>query len=181
MGHTRRSLEWATQGDPKPAATPANAMNVENNAAPSPSTVTLSHEDFEHLLKMAHGERVLPSASIANAGTSHFISSSTSQCLIDSGASDHMTSQSQLFSTFSTFRTPTYISLADGRKAAAIGKGRICLTPDLTLEEVLLVPHSLLASYLCTSYVLLLLAKFYSHPPAVFFRIQGEGGRLGVA
>lgn len=114
----------------------------------------------------------LPSASIANA-VHH-----TLFLHLPLSASDHMTSQSQLFST-STFRTPTYISLADGRKAEAVGKGRICLTPDLILQLVLLVPHSLLASYLCTSCVLQLLAKFYLHLPPAFFRIQG--GRLGVA
>lgn len=39
-------------------------------APPAAATVTFSHEDFEHLLKIAHGDPPMPSASLANAGIS---------------------------------------------------------------------------------------------------------------
>lgn len=64
----------------------------------------------------------LPSASIANA-VHH-----TLFLHLPLSASDHMTSQSQLFST-STFRTPTYISLAEGGKQKPLAKEEFVLLP----------------------------------------------------
>lgn len=82
---------------------------------PSPTTtelpttsniVSLSHDDFESLLKLAHGD---PTPSTSKACLSTHTSPST--WLIDSGASDHMTSNASCFSTFSIF-TPRKIILA---------------------------------------------------------------------
>lgn len=67
-----------------------------------PSVVTLSHEDFEQLQKMAHGDTTLPSAAMDNAGISTSFSPTESKWLIDSGALDHMAGDCHLFSTFTT-------------------------------------------------------------------------------
>lgn len=51
-----------------------------------------------------------------------------------------MTSDFHLFSTFSTFLKPIKITLADKRLSPTIGKGIVHLSPDLILEDFLLVP-----------------------------------------
>lgn len=56
-------------------ANPHNGSPIMTTLPQSASSVTLNHEDFEHLLKMAHGEPTMPSASFANVG--NFVSVST--------------------------------------------------------------------------------------------------------
>lgn len=46
-----------------------SATETANPTLTTSSTVTLSHEDFEQLL-MVRGDTVMPSASLATAGTS---------------------------------------------------------------------------------------------------------------
>lgn len=75
----------------------------------------------------------------ANTGIFHTPSPSN-RWLIDCGATDHMTNSPQLFSSFSPFTSPTFISLADGSRVPAIRKGTVPLSSDLILMYVLLVP-----------------------------------------
>lgn len=68
--------------------------------------------------------------------------------LVDSGASNHVTSNPSSFSNFSVLHHPRKIILADGSSTPALGQGRVDLTPDLSLDNVLLVsafPTSLLS------------------------------------
>lgn len=92
---------------------------------------------------MAHADSSLPSATSASLGISNTLVSSDSLWLIDSRATDHMASTPQLFSTYSPFRTPLLVSLADGSKVPAIGKGNVVINPILFLQGVLLVPSFL--------------------------------------
>lgn len=69
--------------------------------------------------------------------------------MIDSGAIDHMTSTPQLFSTYSSIRTPLLVSLADGSKIPAISKGQVVINSNLVQQDMLVVPSfpvSLLSS-----------------------------------
>lgn len=113
---------------------------------PEPSGITLSHADFEHLLKLAHGDQPPSTATVAHSSSSSPLLHSP--WLIDSGATDHMTSNHLLFTAYSPFTLPLLISLAYGRKVPAVGKGTITLSHDLLLHDVLLVlsfPISLLS------------------------------------
>lgn len=58
---------------------PSNARN----------TVTLSHEDFEHILKMVQADSALPSAAFGQIGNINSGQPPTTSWFIDSGASDH--------------------------------------------------------------------------------------------
>lgn len=130
-----------TKKDPMLNASSTNNASATECIAFAPTTpvnVTLSHEDFEHLLKLAHSDVYLPSAILANSIISHTLS--LGKWLIDFGATDHMTSSSHLFVFYSPFCCPLFVSLTDGSKVLAMGKGSVLINPNLCIHDVLLVP-----------------------------------------
>ena len=60
--------------------------------------------------------------------------------IIDSSASDHMTSQSQLFHSYLPSSSLNKVRIVDGSFSLIAGKGEIALTPTLTLNSVSHVP-----------------------------------------
>lgn len=60
--------------------------------------------------------------------------------IIDSGATDHMTGESSMFSSYSPCAGNHKIKIADGSLSAIVGKGSVILSPLLTLKNVLHVP-----------------------------------------
>lgn len=122
--------------------------------------------------QVAHGEKALPSASLATAGIFFCNPTLVSSWLIDSGATDHMTSNCHLFSTFSMFHKPIKVSLADGRYASALGKGSICLTLDSHFK--MSFRFLLFLIICCPSIIYLnhLIEKSYLHLPNVYSRMQ---------
>ena len=60
--------------------------------------------------------------------------------IIDSGATDHMTTQSQLFHTYTPNPSNKKIAVANGFLATVAGFGDIYITPTLILKNVLHVP-----------------------------------------
>ena len=78
---------------------------------------------------------------LVESGKTHtcFISSS-STWVIDSEATDHMTSNSNLFTTFQSHSFTSTVTLADGSTSSVLGFGTIHLTPLITLTFVLSLP-----------------------------------------
>lgn len=60
--------------------------------------------------------------------------------IIDSGASDNMSSKLQFFSSYSPFRVPKSVWVADGSCTRVFGLGSIWLSLNLCLHNVLFVP-----------------------------------------
>lgn len=85
-GHTEEKC-WLKYGRREWAKQPSNSSQCSCHVKCTCSTVTLTHEDFEQLLKMAQGETVGPSASFANVGISANNSYSIHSWHVDSGAS----------------------------------------------------------------------------------------------
>jgi len=54
--------------------------------------------------------------------------------VIDSGASDHISSNTSLFSTILFQDKPNFITLANGSKTSSKGVGRVILSPSLNLK-----------------------------------------------
>ena len=69
------------------------------------------------------------------------LSSSSSEWVIDSGATDHMTSNSSLFFTFQLQPSPPTVTLADGSHSCVLGSGTIVPTPSIPLTSVLSLPN----------------------------------------
>ena len=61
--------------------------------------------------------------------------------ILDSGATDHMTGSSNLFSTYIPCSGQQRFKIADGSFSIVAGKGSIVVTKDLILESVLHVPN----------------------------------------
>ena len=84
-----------------------------------------------------------PITAIAESGNPNkcLVSSSSSKWVIDAGATDHMTGNSSLFSTFQSQPSPSTVTLADGSHSCVIGSGTIVSTPSIPLTSVLSLPN----------------------------------------
>ncbi|KAI5385008.1 hypothetical protein KIW84_071848 [Lathyrus oleraceus] len=60
--------------------------------------------------------------------------------IVDSGASDHMTGDFTLFSSYSPCPYNYNVQIADGTHSKVMGKGSIIISPNITLDSVLYVP-----------------------------------------
>ena len=101
---------------------------------------------MEHLQKLLKSNLVsgIPTGSLAQTGSglSSFSCSLTSApWIIDSGASDHMTSLSSLFKSYSPCPGNQKIRIADGRFSPIAGKGQINISNTIELQSVLHVPN----------------------------------------
>ena len=67
--------------------------------------------------------------------------SSSSIWVIDFGATDHMTGNSSLFTTFQYYPSTSIITLADGSISCVLRSGTIHLTPIITLTSILSLPQ----------------------------------------
>jgi hypothetical protein len=83
--------------------------------------------------------------SIAQKGNfleSVFLSVKSSRTwIVDSGAIDHMTGESSMFSLYSPCAGNLKINIVDGSLSAVAGKGSVIISPLLTLQDVLHVPN----------------------------------------
>lgn len=64
----------------------------------------------------------------------------STEWIIDTGASDHMTSLSHLFCKSKPLKQPVLVTLPDGTTKTVTTVGQIKLTPSITLYHVLLIP-----------------------------------------
>ena len=74
------------------------------------------------------------------AGLTH--SNSLGSWVLDSGATDHITGNKSLFSSFSTSSHLPSITMTNGSKISSHGIGTIHLFPSLSIDNVLYVPRS---------------------------------------
>ena len=76
---------------------------------------------------------------IAQSGNPNtcLVSSSSSKWVIDFVATDHITGNFSLFSTFQSQFSPSTITLADGSQTCVLGSSTIFLTPSIPLSSVL--------------------------------------------
>ena len=84
-----------------------------------------------------------PITTIAESGNSNkcLVSSSSSEWIIDFGATYHMTGNSGLFSTFQSQPLPSTVTLVDGSHSCVLGLGTIVPTPSIPLTSVLSLPN----------------------------------------
>ena len=84
-----------------------------------------------------------PITAIAESGNPNkcLVSSSSSELVIDSGATNHMIGNSSLFSIFQSQPSPSTVTLADGSHSCVLGLGTIVPTPSIPLTSVLSLPN----------------------------------------
>ncbi|XP_071923252.1 uncharacterized protein [Coffea arabica] len=115
-----------------------------NDAIIHEKSVTISTNEFA---KFSQYQESLKSSStpvtpITESGKPNTcIVSSFSKWVIDSGATDHMTGNSSLFSTFQPHTSASIVTLADGSKSRVLGSGSVNPTPLISLSSVLSLPE----------------------------------------
>jgi hypothetical protein len=134
---------WKLKGKPpnwkKKGDCAFQASNSDQGQQSSSTQLQLTTEQLDKLYKLLESPTL--SCSIATKGDSTFLSVSPSNAwIVDSGASDHMTGESTLFSSYSPCAGNQKIKIADGSFSAVAGKGSVVLSPELSLENVLHVP-----------------------------------------
>ena len=119
----------------------------------------------------------IPSSSLAQTSRNSYAFSCHSNStlwIIDSGASNHMTSLSDAFHSY----TPCYgnkkVRIADGRLSPIAGKGSIKISGTVTLKSALHVPN-LVTFYLSVNSLRTLIAVLYSLILIVNFRTRARG------
>ena len=78
---------------------------------------------------------------VESGKTNTYFISSSSTWVINSGATDHMKSNSSLFTTFQSHPSTSTVTLADGSTSCVFGLRTNHLTPLITLTSVLSLPH----------------------------------------
>ena len=121
----------------------------------SPAHIASSTEAFDQLVQFSTDELTrfylyqkslqylsTPVIAIGESGNPNtcFVSSSSSEWIIDSGAIDHMTSNSSPFYTFQSQSSPSTITLADGSQSCVLGSGIVFPTP-IPLSSILSLPN----------------------------------------
>ena len=76
-------------------------------------------------------------AQISNTFSALNVLCDTKPWFIDSGASNHMTSEQNFFHSYKFNSNPGKVVVTDGSFTPIIGKGSILVTPRLTLDSVL--------------------------------------------
>ena len=76
----------------------------------------------------------------STSGTSALLASSSPSWIIDSRASFHMTGTSSLISSYHPIPSHPPVTIADCRPCPVQGRGTTCVTPSLSLHQILYVP-----------------------------------------
>ena len=150
----RKQTCWIIHGKPLEAKqfkskegrgnTAFNHQQAEVNSNSSP----FSKEQMEALQKLLQQSMVTAekggTAVVAQRGNFlHALNTSkerTKSWIIDSRASDHMTGDFTLFSSYSPCPYNYTVWIADGTHSKVMGKGSIIISQNITLESVLYVP-----------------------------------------
>ena len=77
---------------------------------------------------------------ISNSAFNLYVVTRGSEWIIDSGATDHMTCDPHKFTSFSPDCSKTFIINANGVSSPIKGVGTLCLSPSLSIPDVLFVP-----------------------------------------
>jgi hypothetical protein len=145
--HTRESC-WKIHGKPanwknnKPSDRSGRAFPTANETEVTPFT----KEQMEHLLTLlkSNSSFGIPSVSVAHISNEPNALScclnSSAPWIIDSGASDHMTSSHNFFESYSPCSEIEKVRIADSSLSSIAGEGLIKISERIDLKYVLHVP-----------------------------------------
>lgn len=128
---------------------PAEPISPVTQSGPSSSEfVMLTKDEVENFRRLMSQMSTSTAASSAFAHSGNNPTALSASChtfshpwIIDSGASDHMTGLSNLFSSYITCSGRQQVKIADGSLTSVSGKGSIPVTPSMSLSSVLHVPN----------------------------------------
>lgn len=150
VGHTKDKC-WAIYGKPadwkpKRGKPCANQTSQSQGSAPPP-VPTMSKEQMGQLFeyfKTLHTEQQSTSAATVAHRGNHAVALHTfvpTKWIVDTGASDHMTSEVKMFDSYLPLAGGRSIQTATGSSSPIVGTGTVYLSDKLHLDSVLHVPH----------------------------------------
>ena len=186
LGHTRDQC-YQLHGRPPRTAHLAQSSNHSTSSSPvsgsssTPQGVNLTPDEYEEYLHLTQATKSSSIASIAQTGNvSACLTHSSAPWILDTGASDHIFGNKDLFSSL-TFPSPLpTITLANGSQTIAKGIGSACPLPSLPLTFVLYVhdfPFNLI--YISNLTHDLHFVLTFSHKP-VTLQDQSIGKTIGI-
>ena len=112
-----------------------------SGSSSTPQGVILTHGEYEEYLRLTQVVKSSPIAFVAQTdNVSACLTHSSAPWILDTGASDHIFGNKDIFSSL-TFSFPLLtITLANGSQTIAKGIGSVCPLPSLPLTFVLYVP-----------------------------------------
>jgi hypothetical protein len=133
-GRTNHTVDFCWKLHGKPAWANHATVDGDNSTPISEEQVLISKAEYDSILQRAS------SSSMVASGNTCLHSSSSPSWVIDSGASDHMTSNSSLLSNISNPCSPFSVTVANGTKTPVQGIGTVS-TPNLAFSNVLYLPE----------------------------------------
>ena len=118
----------------------ANSSSVSGSSSTSQGVI-LKPDEYEEYLRLTQAAKSSSIASIAQtSNVSAYLTHSSAPWILDTGASNHISDNKDLFSSL-TFSAPLLtITLANGSQTIAKGIGSVCPLPSLPLTSILYVP-----------------------------------------
>ncbi|KAL5840222.1 hypothetical protein ACOSQ4_012830 [Xanthoceras sorbifolium] len=149
-GHSKDTC-WKLYGKPadwKPPSRFSNNKERQGHTAAAdsgtPSTPSLFSQEQLDLLQKMFGQSITGTAALAQSGNTLTALSvkqvKTRPWIVDSGASDQMTSDSSLISYFQPCSNGLTVKIADGSVSQVTGTGSVNISDSLILKSVLFVP-----------------------------------------
>ena len=148
-GHIREKC-WKLHGKPPHIARAHLAAQQGAYATTSGGEGLPSAQDFQKMMQelqslkamINSSKTVIGSTSLANCGNPDFLNFSffTNEWILDSGATDHMTSVKDFFITYEKIIPGKHVQTADGTLLPVIGIGNIKMQPIGILTNVLHIP-----------------------------------------
>ncbi|RVW50044.1 Retrovirus-related Pol polyprotein from transposon RE2 [Vitis vinifera] len=142
LGHTRDRC-YQLHGRPPRTAHVAQSSDPQSPQPPSSSTsqgISLTDSEYDDYLRY----QATKSASVAQTGNASACLTHTSSLgpwILDSGASDHISGNKDLFSSITTTSALPTVTLANGSQTMAKGFGFAHPLPSLPLHSVLYAPE----------------------------------------
>ena len=145
LGHTRDRC-YQSYGQPphthlaQSSDHSASSSSVSGSSS-TPQGVILTFDEYEEYLRLTQAAKSFSITSIAQTDNVYdCLTHSSAPWILDIGASDHISSNKDLFSSL-TYPSPLpTIILATGSQTIAKGIGSVCPLPSLLLTYVLYVP-----------------------------------------
>ncbi|CAH9142653.1 unnamed protein product [Cuscuta epithymum] len=118
--------------------------HVASATSSSDGSIAISSDEYAKFIcyqeSLKHSS--VPISVVADSGISNTcLVSSSSKWVIDSGATDHMTGNPSLFSSFHSYLPTSSVTLADGSTSPVLGSGTVVPTSRLPLSHVLSLPN----------------------------------------
>ena len=147
----RNSVDLSGHNYPSDFSAPRSTQDYSSTfyTIPESSTVVLTQEEYDQLRQLEFSHTNFSATHAFASGMHTYTVSPQKSCILDSGASFHMTGITQKFISLNMSTAYLSVKITDGTHSSVLGNGVLHATPSLTLTDVFYVsrfPVSLLST-----------------------------------